>query len=44
VGAAPALVNAVLDALASRGIRHLDMPLTPLKVWSLLHPKKTAPR
>ena len=37
VGAAPALVNAVLDALAPRGIRHVDMPLTPLKIWSLLH-------
>jgi carbon-monoxide dehydrogenase large subunit len=38
VGAAPALVNAVLDALASRGIEHLDMPLTPLKVWRSLNP------
>ncbi|MCI0516550.1 MAG: xanthine dehydrogenase family protein molybdopterin-binding subunit [Woeseiaceae bacterium] len=38
VGAAPALVNAVLDALASRGIDHLDMPLTPLKVWQSLNP------
>jgi carbon-monoxide dehydrogenase large subunit len=37
VGAAPALVNAVLDALLSRGIHHVDMPLTPLKIWSLLH-------
>ena len=44
VGAAPALVNAVLDALAPRGILRLDMPLTPLKVWSLLHTKKAAPR
>jgi carbon-monoxide dehydrogenase large subunit len=37
VGAAPALVSAVLDALLTRGIRHVDMPLTPLKIWSLLH-------
>jgi carbon-monoxide dehydrogenase large subunit len=37
VGAAPALVNAVLDALARRGIGHLDMPLTPLKVWQSLN-------
>jgi carbon-monoxide dehydrogenase large subunit len=37
VGAAPALVSAVLDALLTRGIHHLDMPLTPLKIWSLLH-------
>lgn len=37
VGSAPALVNAVLDALSVRGIEHVDMPLTPLKLWSLLH-------
>jgi carbon-monoxide dehydrogenase large subunit len=37
VGAAPALVNAVLDALARRGIDHVDMPLTPLRIWQLLN-------
>jgi carbon-monoxide dehydrogenase large subunit len=26
-------VNAVVDALAPLGIRHLDMPLTPERVW-----------
>lgn len=36
VGAAPALVNAVLDALRPHGIEHVDMPLTPLKIWRLL--------
>ena len=43
VGAAPALVNAVLDALESRGIRHVDMPLTPLKIRSLLHAGQGGP-
>jgi carbon-monoxide dehydrogenase large subunit len=33
VGAMPAYVNAVVNALASRGVTHLDMPLTPMKVW-----------
>ncbi len=33
VGALPALVNAVNDALAPLGIRHLDMPFTPARVW-----------
>ena len=33
VGAPPAIVNAVLDALAARGVRDLDMPLTPERVW-----------
>ncbi len=36
LAAPPAVVNAVLDALAPLGIRHIDMPLTPEKVWSLL--------
>jgi carbon-monoxide dehydrogenase large subunit len=29
----PALTNAVLDALRPLGVAHLDMPLTPSKVW-----------
>jgi len=33
VGALPALMNAVNDALAPLGIRHLDMPVTPERVW-----------
>jgi aerobic carbon-monoxide dehydrogenase large subunit len=27
----------VLNALAERGIRHLDMPLTPFRIWRALH-------
>jgi carbon-monoxide dehydrogenase large subunit len=33
VGALPALLNAVNDALAPLGVRHLDMPMTPERVW-----------
>ena len=33
VGALPALVNAVNDALAPLGVRHLDMPMTPERIW-----------
>jgi carbon-monoxide dehydrogenase large subunit len=33
IAATPAVVNAVMDALHPLGIRHLDMPLTPEKVW-----------
>jgi carbon-monoxide dehydrogenase large subunit len=36
VGAMPALVNAVNDALAPLGVRHLDMPMTPERVWSAI--------
>jgi carbon-monoxide dehydrogenase large subunit len=32
-GAPPAMVAAVLDALAVRGVTHVDMPLTPEKIW-----------
>ncbi len=35
-GATPAVVNAVLDALAARGVSPLDMPLTPEKLWRAL--------
>jgi carbon-monoxide dehydrogenase large subunit len=30
------VVNAVLDALASRGIDNIDMPMTPMRVWQAL--------
>jgi carbon-monoxide dehydrogenase large subunit len=36
IGAAPAVVNAVVDALAPFGVRHLDMPLTAEKVWRVM--------
>jgi carbon-monoxide dehydrogenase large subunit len=33
VGSTPAVQNAVVDALAHLGVRHIDMPLTPERVW-----------
>ena len=33
IGATPAVVNAVLDALAPLGVRDISMPLTPMRVW-----------
>ena len=36
IGAPPTIVHAVLDALAPFGIDHLDMPLTPLKIWTAI--------
>ncbi|HYM01752.1 MAG TPA: molybdopterin cofactor-binding domain-containing protein, partial [Stellaceae bacterium] len=32
-GALPSVMNAVVDALAAFGIRHIDMPATPERVW-----------
>lgn len=37
IGSTPAVVNAVHDALRPWGVRHLDMPLTPSKIWEALH-------
>jgi carbon-monoxide dehydrogenase large subunit len=35
-GSLPSAVNAVLDALRHRGVSHLDLPMTPQRVWSAL--------
>jgi hypothetical protein len=44
IGAPPTIVHAVLDALAPFGIRHLDMPLTPRKIWASLQAASTEAR
>ncbi len=36
IGATPAVHNAVVDALGFLGVRHLDMPATPSRVWEAL--------
>ena len=36
IGATPAVQNAVVDALAHLGVRHVDMPCTPERVWRAL--------
>src|SRR5213594_3000273 len=40
VGALPALMNAVSDALAPLGVRHLDMPVTAERVWKAIRDAK----
>jgi len=42
VGAPPAIANAVVDALWHLGVRNIDIPITPEKVWRLLHEKGVA--
>jgi carbon-monoxide dehydrogenase large subunit len=39
IGSTPAMVNAVVDALRSFGVRHLDMPLKPARVWAAMQKK-----
>jgi carbon-monoxide dehydrogenase large subunit len=42
IGATPAIANAVLDALEPLGITHLDLPLTPERVWRAIHARRAA--
>ena len=43
VGSPPAVVNAVLDALRPFGLRHVDMPLTPSRVWEAINGNGSPP-
>ncbi|MBV9118704.1 MAG: molybdopterin-dependent oxidoreductase, partial [Acetobacteraceae bacterium] len=36
IGSPPAVINAVVDALRDYGVRHIDMPATPQKIWAIL--------
>ena len=36
IAATPAIANAVMDALSPLGIDHIDIPLTPAKVWQAI--------
>jgi carbon-monoxide dehydrogenase large subunit len=40
VGALPAVISAVVDALSQYGIRHLDMPASPERVWRAIQDAK----
>ncbi len=40
-GALPSVMNALVDALSEFGIRHIDMPATPLRVWEAIQGAKT---
>jgi carbon-monoxide dehydrogenase large subunit len=39
IAAPPCMVHAVLDALAPFGVTHIDMPMTPARIWSAIQPK-----
>ncbi len=42
IGSTPAVVSAVVDALAPFGVTHIDMPITPQKIWRLCQQNKRA--
>jgi aerobic carbon-monoxide dehydrogenase large subunit len=40
IGSTPAVQNAVIDALKHLGVRHIDLPCTPERVWrEIQHPR-----
>jgi carbon-monoxide dehydrogenase large subunit len=39
IGAPPAVINAIIDALSDRGVRQIDMPATAERVWRAIHGK-----
>jgi carbon-monoxide dehydrogenase large subunit len=41
IGSTPAVQNAVIDALAHLGVRHIDMPCTPERVWAAIRDART---
>jgi carbon-monoxide dehydrogenase large subunit len=42
IGCSPALVNAVVDALSPLGVLHVDMPMTPQRIWRLISERSQA--
>ncbi len=40
IGATPAMQSAVIDALSHLGVRHIDMPMTPMRVWAAISEAK----
>jgi carbon-monoxide dehydrogenase large subunit len=40
IGSTPAVVNALVDALRPLGVRHVDMPLKPEKIWRILNERR----
>ena len=39
-GALGAVVNSVVDALAEFGVTHIEMPVTPERIWRAIHESK----
>jgi len=37
IGAAPAVINAIVDALSGLGVHDVKMPASPLNVWNAIH-------
>ena len=42
IGSTPAVQNAVIDAVSHLGVRHIDMPLHPMRVWEAIQAAQRA--
>ena len=42
IGSAPALINAIVDALSDLGVTHVDMPATPQHVWRAINAARSS--
>jgi carbon-monoxide dehydrogenase large subunit len=42
IGSPPAVMNAVVDALKDYGVRHVEMPATPQKIWGIVNSHRLA--
>ncbi len=42
IGSPPAVMNAVVDALKGLGVRHVEMPATPAKIWAIINGSRPA--
>jgi carbon-monoxide dehydrogenase large subunit len=42
IGSTPAVQNAIIDAVSHLGVRHIDMPCTPMRVWRAIQQATTA--
>jgi aerobic carbon-monoxide dehydrogenase large subunit len=40
IGSPPAVINAVIDALSPFGVKHIDMPASPMRVWETIQAAK----
>ena len=43
IGATPAMQSAVIDAVSHLGVRHIDMPTTPERVWAAIAEARNRP-
>jgi carbon-monoxide dehydrogenase large subunit len=43
IASTPCIVNGVCDALSPFGVRHIDMPLKPERVWKAIHTAQSSP-